>query len=639
MATPDVDSLFLAFQQAVAGRYSLERELGRGGMGVVYLAREVLLDRPVAIKLLPPELAARPELRDRFMREARTAARLSHPYIVPIHAVDEIGGFVFIVMAYVDGGTLAQRLTAHGPLPAHNVTRIMREVAWALAYAHAQGVVHRDIKPANILLERGTGRAMVADFGIARLAETTGDTAAGVVLGTPEFMSPEQATAEELDGRSDLYALGIVAYLALTGTLPFTANTAQGVIAQHLTQPPPPIASVARGIPRSLAQAIDKCLEKQPSARFPTGEALADALAPGIEKRPEVPIPIRVFLDRRRMSMLLVIPAALDIPLVTGIAERIARHGGHVAPVLSIVAVTALTVGFPFAMIAYRLRRLLRVGYGLDDIIAALRASFERHREEFLYEYGSEPTTRERVLTVVGATGVVVGGAALIGTIVVPHSMLPFVAPVAVIGLYFGLLGTAFSRRWRRLRRGNGSLWSKIWSGPVGKQIARVASINLGDRAVLADRPTEMAIAMSAEAMFATFPKALRDSLGDVPKVLHGLEAHARAIRSRIEDLDASLAEAQRGGSARAVSTDRQDALVADLTEARGRAQTRLEELVTALENLRLDLLRLRAGGGSVEGITLDLAAAREFGKEADRLLESGREVEQALALRRGSST
>ncbi|MGE5100261.1 MAG: serine/threonine-protein kinase, partial [Deltaproteobacteria bacterium] len=260
MQNADVDALFLAFQQAVVGRYSLERELGRGGMGVVYLAREVLLDRPVAIKLLPPEFAARPELRDRFMREARTAARLSHPYIVPIHSVDEIGGFVFIVMAYVDGGTLAQRLATHGPLPAHDVTRIMREVAWALAYAHAQGVVHRDIKPANILLERGTGRAMVADFGIARLADTTGDTAVGVVLGTPEFMSPEQATAEELDGRSDLYALGIVAYLALTGTLPFSANTAQGVIAQHLTQPPPPIASVARGVPRSLAQAIDKCL-------------------------------------------------------------------------------------------------------------------------------------------------------------------------------------------------------------------------------------------------------------------------------------------------------------------------------------------------------------------------------------------
>src|SRR5206468_8958985 len=159
MTHPAPDRLFLDFQSAVAGRYSLERELGRGGMGVVYLAREVRLDRPVAIKLLPPELAAHEVLRNRFMREAQTAARLSHPYIVPIHSVDEIAGYVFYVMAYVDGETLAQRVTARGPLPPHEVTRIVREVAWALAYAHAQGVVHRDIKPANVLLERGTERA------------------------------------------------------------------------------------------------------------------------------------------------------------------------------------------------------------------------------------------------------------------------------------------------------------------------------------------------------------------------------------------------------------------------------------------------------------------------------------------------
>jgi eukaryotic-like serine/threonine-protein kinase len=635
MQNADVDPLFLSFQQAVIGRYSLERELGRGGMGVVYLAREVLLDRPVAIKLLPPEFSARPELRDRFMREARTAARLSHPYIVPIHSVDEIGGFVFIVMAYVDGGTLAQRLAAHGPLPAHDVTRIMREVAWALAYAHAQGVVHRDIKPANILLERGTGRAMVADFGIARLAETTGDTAVGVVLGTPEFMSPEQATAEELDGRSDLYALGIVGYLALTGTLPFSANTAQGVIAQHLTQPPPPIASVARGIPRSLAQAIDKCLQKQPSARFINGEALADALAPGIEKRPEVPIPIRVFLDRRRMSML-VIPAAVTVPLVSAIARNIAKHGGHVAPVAAIIAMTAVSLGFPFGLIIYRLRKLLRVGYGTDDIVAALRTRFERRREEFLYEYGGEPTARERVLTVVGATGLVVAGSALAAMIVAPP-LVRLAAPIAIIALYAGTFATALSTRWRRLRRGSGSMWSSFWSGKIGEQLARTASFKLGDRAVPADRPTELAIAMSAEAMFATFPKEVRESLGDVPRVLHGLEFHARAMRARIEELDASLAEVQRGPS-RVVATERQEALVADLVVTRERAQARLEELVTALENLRLDLLRLRAGGGSIEGITLDLATAREFGQDADRLLAGGREVEQALAAPRDAT-
>src|SRR5438876_1093196 len=241
MTHPAPDRLFLDFQSAVAGRYSLERELGRGGMGVVYLAREVRLDRPVAIKLLPPELAAHDRLRDRFIREARTAARLSHPYIVPIHSVDEAGQFVFYVMAYVDGETLAQRVAAHGPLSPGETTRILREVAWALAYAHAQGVVHRDVKPANILLERGTARAMVTDFGIARLAHASGETAVGELLGTPEYMSPEQAAGESVDGRSDLYSLGVVGFFALSGTLPFTAPTTQAVLAQHLTKMAPAV--------------------------------------------------------------------------------------------------------------------------------------------------------------------------------------------------------------------------------------------------------------------------------------------------------------------------------------------------------------------------------------------------------------
>ena len=172
MAAGSVDQLFLAFQEAVAGRYSLERELGRGGMGVVYLAREERRDRLVAIKLLPLELAAHAKLRERFVREARTAARLSHPYIVPIHAVDEAGSFVFYVMAYVDGETLAQRVASRGPVPPHDATRVLREVAWALAYAHSQGVVHRDIKPANILLTP-EGAPKLGDFGVAKMLSET----------------------------------------------------------------------------------------------------------------------------------------------------------------------------------------------------------------------------------------------------------------------------------------------------------------------------------------------------------------------------------------------------------------------------------------------------------------------------------
>jgi len=167
------DAEFIEFQRAIAGRYSLERELGRGGMGVVYLARELRLARPVAIKVLPRALAeSRPELRERFVREAQMAAQLSHPNIVPIHHVDEADDSVFFVMAYIDGETLGDRLRTRGALASTEAARILREVAWALAYAHLRGIVHRDVKADNILLERGSGRALVSDFGIAGELQT-----------------------------------------------------------------------------------------------------------------------------------------------------------------------------------------------------------------------------------------------------------------------------------------------------------------------------------------------------------------------------------------------------------------------------------------------------------------------------------
>src|ERR1043165_7584345 len=168
-------SEFLDLQAALAGEYSLERELGRGGMGIVYLARDVQLDRDVAIKVLPTPLAHTPDARKRFMREARTAAGLSHPNIVPIHRVGEAGGFVFFVMSYVEGETLGERLRTRGPLPPPEAMRVLREVAWALAYAHGRGIVHRDVKPDNILLEAATGRALVTDFGIAQGGGGGGD--------------------------------------------------------------------------------------------------------------------------------------------------------------------------------------------------------------------------------------------------------------------------------------------------------------------------------------------------------------------------------------------------------------------------------------------------------------------------------
>src|SRR5204862_138747 len=222
-------ALATRLSQALGSSYTLEGEIGRGGMGVVFNARDERLKRQVAVKVLPPELAFREEIRLRFVREAETAARLSHPHIVPIHSVGESpDGLVYFVMAYVDGESLGAKLKRRGRLPPDEARRIMQETADALGAAHAFGIIHRDVKPDNILLEGTRGRVMVTDFGIAKaLSSEQGTlTEAGVAIGTPAFMSPEQAAGDrEIDGRSDLYSLGVVAYQMLTGELPFQANS------------------------------------------------------------------------------------------------------------------------------------------------------------------------------------------------------------------------------------------------------------------------------------------------------------------------------------------------------------------------------------------------------------------------------
>ncbi|HET9066316.1 MAG TPA: serine/threonine-protein kinase [Gemmatimonadales bacterium] len=267
-----------ALRPAFASQYRLERELGRGGMGVVLLARELMLDRLVAIKVLPPTQADAADTRERFLREARTAAQLSHPNIVPIFRADELGGVAFFAMGYIDGETAADRLAARGALPPADVVRIVREVAWALAYAHARGVTHRDIKPENIMIERGSGRVMVTDFGIARDSRATGMTADGMILGSVHYMAPERVAGGECDGRADLYSLGVVAYQLLAGQLPFDAPQASAVLVMQATRPAPPLAERAATVPAALAAVVDRCLRKDPAERYASGELLAEAL-------------------------------------------------------------------------------------------------------------------------------------------------------------------------------------------------------------------------------------------------------------------------------------------------------------------------------------------------------------------------
>jgi serine/threonine-protein kinase len=276
MTAPRPDTL--AFARALDGQYQLEREIGRGGMGIVYLARDLKLDRPVAIKTLPYHLASDAVIRERFLREARTAAALSHPSIVPIHRADDVGDFVFFVMGYVDGMSMAQRVREHGPYAPAELCPLLVEVASALGYAHQRGVVHRDVKAENILLDASGRRAMVTDFGIARLAQAAPLTQTGTVLGTVFYMSPEQVVGEEVDARTDLYALGVLAFFALTGRFPFESETPSAVLVAHVTQPPPPLRSVAPTVPAPLAAVVDRLLAKSRAERFDSADAVVSAL-------------------------------------------------------------------------------------------------------------------------------------------------------------------------------------------------------------------------------------------------------------------------------------------------------------------------------------------------------------------------
>ena len=278
--------------RVLAPAYIVEREVGRGGMGIVYRARDARLKRAVAVKVLPPELAYRPEIRSRFLREAEMAAQLSQPNIVPIYTVDERDGLVYFVMAFVEGETLGDRL-ARGPLPVADARRIMRQIAEALAYAHARGVIHRDIKPDNILLATDGDNALVSDFGIARAVDDsptdpgaaaeggsgTRLTATGVAIGTPAYMSPEQCAGDRtIDGRSDLYGLGVLAYHMLAGRPPFTGGNSASLLVKQLTERPVPLRDRRADVPADLSAIVMRLLEKDPANRFPDAGAVVRAL-------------------------------------------------------------------------------------------------------------------------------------------------------------------------------------------------------------------------------------------------------------------------------------------------------------------------------------------------------------------------
>lgn len=360
---------------ATIGGYVLCEEIGRGGMATVYRAHQLSMDRDVAIKVLPPELLAQPTSLDRFKREASIVARLEHRAIVPVHDYGEYQGIPYLVMRYMEGGSV-DNLLAAGPIAPERTLQIALHIAPALDYAHRQGVLHRDLKPSNILLD-ANGDAYLTDFGIARLMGhgTESLTTTGVV-GTPSYMSPEQAQGHELDGRSDVYALGVVLFEMLTGVRPFEGETPYSVAVKHVTEPPPSPCTINPTLSRAVENVLLKALEKKRENRYQTATALAEALqhaigqaaaggAPAMtETEPSLTERLRAAAERRRIDTSRVLlrrpaegvapsqamPAALRPMIAVPAGARRRRKGGRPGGWL-----TWVTAGLLLTMIALAL--------------------------------------------------------------------------------------------------------------------------------------------------------------------------------------------------------------------------------------------------------------------------------------------
>jgi serine/threonine-protein kinase len=314
----------------LTGRYRVQKLLGAGGMGAVFLADDLTLEREVAIKVLPPDMSRDERVVARFQREAKTAAKLDHPNIIPIHRVESEGGLHYFVMKYVTGRSLDSMLDDGRPLPIPFATRVLSEAAAALGHAHARGVVHRDVKPANIMLG-ADDQVVLTDFGISKVGDLTAQlTQTGMIIGTPHYMAPEQATGRDVDGRADQYSLAVVGYQLFTGKLLFSGDSAHTIIYRHVSEEPPRASSSRSDVPPAADAALSRALRKEPNERFATMEEFARALrgeaVAGTAPKPSTralnaaTVPLKRSAPRKKRSRAPLVAAALTVLLVGGAA-------------------------------------------------------------------------------------------------------------------------------------------------------------------------------------------------------------------------------------------------------------------------------------------------------------------------------
>jgi len=636
------DHLLDRLVSAVGLQYLVDTEIGRGGMAVVYRATDLRLHRRVAIKVLPPELAFNGDVRERFLREASTAAQLAHPSIVPIYTVDEREGIVYFVMAYVDGESLAQRLAREPRLPVEDARAILAGVADALAYAHSNGVVHRDVKPDNIMLDRTSGRPLVTDFGIARAAQgDTRLTVTGVAIGTPAYMSPEQALGErDVDGRSDIYSLGVIGYQLLAGETPFKASNTPAMLVKHVSETPRPLSTLRPDTPPPLAYAIARALAKKPEERWTDATAFRLALLATGPVSPPPPLP-------RSQTF----PQQPPMPIAPPLSAYADQLRDHITSQVSWQLQAPPAAVWPPAPVwgsksewrqwkrdRKEWQRAQRRGADHDDETLSADERIVRFRRNAV---GS-------VLTI--------GTLATINLTTSPHFfwfLFPaFFMTVGVLSRVGRLWadGVPLTRVFSRIRippreraLPAAASWQSISAvvhrlagqdvldGQYGEHVRRAANDLTAVKETLERLPeTERALIPDV----APTVDALAERVGALATTLHRLDAdvggsslkllEARIAALRVEAKGSPSAEQER----RIALLERQRTSIAELSGRRAALVSQLESAGLALQNLRLDLLKLRSSGlesamGDVASATQEArAVSREIGNAIDALRE-----------------